>query len=332
MPVHCHEGRRLRSTTWLLALTVLLAAQAPASDKIPALRDIVPGDSLLIVAPHPDDESLCCGGIIHAARALGARVAIVWVTNGDGFKWDAMVVERRLRPRAGHYQSLAIQRGQEARAAAQVLGVDGDRLYFLGYPDRGVLALLLDYYYPQTPWRSKFTGQNAVAYEDAVNPGANYDGDNLERDFHTVLERVRPTLVLAPSPQDTHPDHRGAGILAWRAMSKRNELDKIRYWIVHGGRGWPRPRALRTDLPKKVAPRGVGMQWETFSLDPGAIDAKLRAVRSHRTQMKVMGRVMVSHVRATELFSRTPMPPRSLCAQPMPCEFEEGTIIEESGL
>jgi hypothetical protein len=26
------------------------------------------------------------------------------------------------------------------------------------------------------------------------------------------------------------------------------------------------------------------------------------------------------------------MPPRSVCAQPMPCEFEEGTLIEESGL
>ena len=158
----------------------------------PSLRPIVAGDSLLIVSPHPDDESLCCGGIIHAARSAGARVAIVWVTNGDGFKWDAMVVERKLRPHAGTYQDLAIRRGAEARAAAAVLNVDADPLYFLGYPDRGVLALLLDYYYPDTPWRSKFTGQNSVVYEDAVNPGADYDGDNLERDFRAVLERVQP--------------------------------------------------------------------------------------------------------------------------------------------
>jgi LmbE family N-acetylglucosaminyl deacetylase len=303
-----------------------------ASEHLPALREILPADSLLIVAPHPDDESLCCAGIIHAARKVGARVAIVWITNGDGFKWDAMVVERRLRPRAGHYRELAVRRGNEARAAADVLGVERDQLFFLGYPDRGILALLLDYYYPQTPWRSKFTGQNSVAYEDAVNPGANYDGDNLERDFHGVLDRVRPTLVLAPSPQDTHPDHRGAGILAWRSMSRRGELERIRYWIVHGGRGWPRPRAYRPQLPESIAPRGVGMQWERFALDADAIDAKRQAVRSHETQLKVMGRVMMSHVRATELYSRTPMPPRSVCAQPMPCEFEEGTLIEESGL
>jgi LmbE family N-acetylglucosaminyl deacetylase len=259
-------------------------------------------------------------------------VAVVWVTYGDGFKWSAMVAERKARPRAGTYRDLAARRAGEARSAASALDVDADSLFFLGYPDRGVLALLFDYYYPDTPWRSKFTGANSVVYEDAVNPGAEYDGDNLERDFLSVLDRVQPTLVLAPSPQDTHPDHRGAGILAWRAMNGRNELDKMRFWIVHGGRGWPTPRAYRPDLSQTVAPRGVGMSWEEFPLDATARAAKLHAVRAHRSQMKVMGRVMQSHVRAVELYSRTPMPPRSACAYALPCEFEHGSLMEESGL
>ena len=321
----------MRPVTWFCVFAIF-SADVHATETYPALRPILPGDSLLIVAPHPDDESLCCGGIIQAARSIGARVSIVWVTFGDGFKWDAMVVERKLRPRAGTYKDLAALREGEARAAAVVLNVEADSLYFLGYPDRGVLAMMLDHYYPGTPWRSKFTGEHSVAYEDALDPGADYDGDNLERDFRTVLDRVQPTLVLAPSPQDTHPDHRGVGIMVWRAMSARNELGKTRYWIVHGGRGWPKPRAIRPDLPEAVAPRGAGMQWEQFALAPVARDAKLRAVRSHRTQIEVMGRVMESYVRATELFSRTPMPPRSICAQPEPCEFESGTIIEKSGL
>jgi LmbE family N-acetylglucosaminyl deacetylase len=321
----------VRPATWL-CLFAIFSADVSAAETFPALRQILPGDSLLIVAPHPDDESLCCGGIIDSARRIGARVSIVWVTFGDGFTWDAMVVERKLRPRAGTYKELAALRESEARAAAAVLNVESDSLYFLGYPDRGVLALLLDYYYPGTPWRSKFTGEHSVAYEDALDRGADYDGENLERDFQTVLERVQPTLVLAPSPQDTHPDHRGAGILVWRAMSSRDGLHKTRYWIVHGGHGWPKPRAHRPDLPEDVAPRGIGMQWEQFALDPAARDAKLRAVKSHRTQIKVMGRDMESYVRATELYSRTPMPPRSVCALAEPCEFESGTIIEESGL
>jgi LmbE family N-acetylglucosaminyl deacetylase len=321
----------MRSTAWL-CVTALLCAEGVANDGFPPLRPLLPSDSVLVVAPHPDDESLCCGGLIHAARRMGARVAVVWVTYGDGFKWSAMVVERKLRPRAGTYRDLAARRAGEARAAAATLHIDPDSLFFLGYPDRGVLPLLLDYYYPDTPWRSRFTGANSVVYEDAVNTGANYDGDNLERDFRAVLDRVNPTLVLAPSPQDTHPDHRGVGILAWRAMSSRNELHRTRFWLVHGGRGWPKPRAYRPALPQTVAPRGVGMTWEQFPLDTLARATKLRAIQAHASQTKVMGSVMDSHVRAVELYSSRPVPPRSVCAQPEPCEFEDAPLMEESGL
>jgi LmbE family N-acetylglucosaminyl deacetylase len=316
---------------WFLLLGAL-CAQAPADAAFPELRPLTAEDSLLVVSPHPDDESLCCGGIIHSARAAGARVAIVWVTLGDAFKWDAMVVERTLRPRAGSYIDLARQREGEARAAAGHLNVDADSLFFLGYPDRGVLELLFDFYHPGTPWRSRFTGASSVIYEGAVSPGAEYDGEDLVRDFTSVVEQVKPTLVLAASPQDTHPDHRGAGILAWRVMTARGEHDRVRYWIVHGGRGWPRPRGYRPTLAQTVAPRGIGMNWEQFALDEAATQAKRSAVRAHRSQMKVMGRVMESHVRSSELFSRTPVPPRSTCTQPEPCEFEDGSLMEESGL
>ena len=321
---------RIPGLVWL-GMFGLLCSEVVAGE-LPLLRPLLPTDSVLIVSPHPDDESLCCGGLIDTARRRGASVAVVWVTYGDGFRWSAMVAERKLRPRAGTYRDLALRRGAEARAAASILQIDPETLYFLGYPDRGVLALLLDHYYPNTPWRSKFTGANAVVYEDALNTGAAYDGENLEHDFKTVLERVKPTLVLAPSPQDTHPDHRGAGILAWRAMSARKELDKIRFWIVHGGRGWPKPRGYRPELSQTIAPRGLGMRWEQFPLDPQARAAKLQAIRAHSSQTKVMGRVMESQVRADELYSRTPMSPRSTCALPEPCEFEDGSLMEESGL
>lgn len=311
---------------------ILLASAAANAAEFPALRPIQPSDTVLVVAPHPDDESLCCGGLIDTARRLGASVAIVWVTNGDGFRWDAMVVEHKVRPRAGAYIELGRRRAGEAKAAASVLSVPPDSLFFLGYPDRGILSLLFDHYFPATPWRSKFTGDQSVVYDFAVREGASYDGEDLVRDFHDVLDRVNPTLVLAPSTQDTHPDHRATGLLTWRTMQSRGELDKTRFWIVHGGHGWPRPRAYRPDLPETVPPRGVGMDWEQFPLDESAREAKLRAVSAHATQMKVMGRVMRSHVRAVELYSRTPQPADSLCDDPEPCEFEDGTLMEESGL
>ena len=316
----------------ILIFSAFLAwcAVARSGEELPLLRPILPADSVLVVAPHPDVESLCCGGLIHAARLAGAHVAVVWITNGDAFRWSAMVAERKLHPRTGNYREFAALRAGEARSAAAALGLEPDSLFFLGYPDRGLLPLLLDHYYPNTPWRSKFTGANSVVYDGAVDPGAEYDGVDLERDFQRVLDQVKPTLVLAPSPQDTHPDHRGAGILAWRALSTRGELDNIRFWIVHGGRGWPKPRAYRPELPPTIAPRGIGMRWERVPLDADALGAKLSAIRAHHSQFAVMGRVMESHVRADELFSRTPIPPRSTCALPAPCEFEDQPVIEKA--
>ena len=314
-------------------LIVALGGDALAQSSMPAFPPITANDTVLVVAPHPDDESLCCGGLIHTARSAGARVAIVWITNGDGFKWDAIVVERKLRPRAGAYLELARQREAEARNAGALLGVESDSLMFLGYPDRGVMRLMLDYYHPDTPWRSKFTGANAVVYEDALDPGAAYRGNNLVKDFTAVLDRVKPTLVLAPSPQDTHPDHRGTGLLVWRTMTARGEQDRVHYWIVHGGRGWPAPHGYRADLPQTVAPRGLGMQWEAFSLDSDAIDAKLRAVSAHQSQMEVMRRVMLSYVRSDEIYLSVPIPPRSSCAHPLVCEQDEdASLMEKSGL
>jgi LmbE family N-acetylglucosaminyl deacetylase len=319
------------SRTLKLLAILVLSARAQAGEDLPLLRPILPTDIVLVVAPHPDDESLCCGGLIHAARAGGARVAVVWFTNGDGFRWSAMVAERKLHPRAGTYRDFADRRAFEARNAAAILGLEPEELFFLGYPDRGLLPLLLDHYYPNTPWRSKFTGADTVVYDTAVNPGAAYDGENLEHDFQRVLDVVKPTLVLAPSPQDTHPDHRGAGILAWRALAARHQMDMIRFWIVHGGRDWPKPRAYRPAQEQTIAPRGLGMAWERFPLDADARDAKLRAIRAHRSQFAVMGRVMDSHVRSDELYSRTPIPPRSICALPEPCESEDQPVIEEAG-
>src|SRR5690349_21163552 len=42
--------------------------------RLPAWPEPRPGDRILIVAPHPDDEALAAGGLIQRAMAHGARV------------------------------------------------------------------------------------------------------------------------------------------------------------------------------------------------------------------------------------------------------------------
>ena len=111
------------------------------------------------------------------------------------------------------------QRMAEARAATGHLSVAPAGQLFLGYPDGGLLALLTQYRWHA--YRSRFTGVAAVPYTEALFPQRPYTGAALERDFAAVIRRVQPTLVLAPSPLDSHPDHQAAGLLAMASARQR---------------------------------------------------------------------------------------------------------------
>ncbi len=285
------------------------AQQPPAVGSLAEARGIPPigaRTSLLVVSPHPDDETLCCAGVIRRVIEAGGRASIVWLTSGDGSELDQLVIEKSVRRSPGRMRDLARRRMAEARAAAAVLGVPPARQFFLGYPDGGLIQLLNDHYV--TPYVSTFTRAASVPYPAAVFPGHPYTGESLERDFESVLRRVRPTLVLAPSPLDQHPDHRAAGILTLQVMSRRHELARVRYWIVHGGLDWPRPRGLHPRLPLAPPPRGRGLGLVPFALDAAEEADKLAAIRKYHTQLEVIGGFLFSFVRTTELYSSRPMP------------------------
>jgi LmbE family N-acetylglucosaminyl deacetylase len=140
-----------------------------------------------------------------------------------------------------------------------------------------------------------------------MDDGHPYTGESLEHDFARVLDRVRPTLVLAPSPQDAHPDHRAAGIMTLQVLSRRHQLAAARFWIVHGGSDWPSPRGLRMKLRLAEPPRGRGLGLTAFDLDTLEEADKLEAVRQYRTQMSVMSSFLLSFVRTNELYSSQPV-------------------------
>ena len=87
-------------------------------------RTIAAGPSL-VVAPHPDDETLGCGAAIVRARAAGQRVRVVIVTDGRASARSAIIAP----------DALAAMRRSEAKRAARVLGVEPEDLIFLDFPD-----------------------------------------------------------------------------------------------------------------------------------------------------------------------------------------------------
>jgi len=274
------------------------------------------GQKILILSPHPDDETLCCGGLIQKAHAAHAEVYVAFMTSGDGFEFDAALEGRQLRPTARAFQRLALRRMGEARAATASLGVPATHLSFLGYPDGGLLHLFLENY--ASPYRSPTTGLSAVTYPGTQSPGSAYTGQNLERDLGTLLDRVHPDLVLVPAPQDAHPDHRTTGFMALRLMAARGQTSRLRYWVVHGGLEWPLPKGLHRTEPLTLPSRAPNLAWTRQDLTPDEVLAKGRAVNLYRTQTALLGRFMEAFERRNELFSTTPLPRRPLTDTTLP--------------
>ena len=85
---------------------------------------------IVVVAPHPDDESLGCGGLLALAADAGLSPRVVVVTDGSRSHCSAEYPPDRL----------AALRQSEARAAVAALGLGPDAVTFLGHPDCGLPA------------------------------------------------------------------------------------------------------------------------------------------------------------------------------------------------
>ena len=93
------------------------------------LREQLEDRPFVVVAPHPDDESLACGGLIADACRQGLRGTVVIVSDGAGSHPNS---------RAYPPDRLKSVREGEARRAAAELGLAPDEILFLGLPDRFV--------------------------------------------------------------------------------------------------------------------------------------------------------------------------------------------------
>lgn len=83
--------------------------------------------SAVIFSPHPDDETLGCGGTIIKKKQVGSNVTIVFMTDGC-----------RSHPYLISEDTLKYIRKMEALAAVQTLGVEQNNVTFLEFKDRSL--------------------------------------------------------------------------------------------------------------------------------------------------------------------------------------------------
>lgn len=137
----------------------------------------------LVVAPHADDESLACGGLIALLRDAAIAVGVVVVTDG-----------RVSHPSAGTQPKTRHRavRETETLRALQTLGVGTSDILFLRQTDGAVPA----------------------------NPGGPAFEAIVER-LRRLFDQADPETIVYPFRADAHPDHRATFALVQAAAGKR---------------------------------------------------------------------------------------------------------------
>jgi LmbE family N-acetylglucosaminyl deacetylase len=296
----------------LLAWLGSVKLSAEDSDAAPLLGV---GERLLILAPHPDDETLGAAGLAQRVLAQAGSVRTVMFTAGDGFVQAVQQRTGRRRPKYEDYVSYGEQRIREAQSVVNVLGAGKIQLDVLGFPDGGLLPLLFAHWDLPHPERSITTGRRTQPYREGRERYLAYSGSNLHFEILRVMREVRPTLIAFTDPLDEHPDHRAVGLFALLAandyMHGRNgPWPRLLSYLVHW-RHWP-PDSGDAEVPKQLvdAPLPLpadlpsrGQSRSCLTLTDEEMTRKQAALAEYRTQMQVMPVFLSAYVRRSECFS-----------------------------
>jgi LmbE family N-acetylglucosaminyl deacetylase/SAM-dependent methyltransferase len=130
---------------------------------------------LVVLAAHPDDETLGAGGLVASALAAGAAVDVILCTAGEGSHPDSPTHTP---------EQLAAVRLEEFAAALAALGLGHGQWHFLALPDRGL-------------------GAHAAAIAGAVR-----------KVVRRRQENPGQVVLVAPYREDGHADHDALGAVA----------------------------------------------------------------------------------------------------------------------
>jgi LmbE family N-acetylglucosaminyl deacetylase len=144
--------------------------------------------SALVVAPHPDDETLGCGGTLALLTRDRAAIHVIFVTDGSA----SHPAHPNLAP-----AEIAAMRKVEARAATGALGVEWANVFFMEAPD-GKLASL-----------------------DGIG------SDEISSRIAAILTKVAPEVVLLPIRHDGSTDHEASFILVQLALQKAGQRPRL---------------------------------------------------------------------------------------------------------
>ena len=245
-----------------------LAAQEPATNPPPDERFKV---DILVIAPHPDDETTIAGYLAKAVLDEKRRVAVLLTTRGDA---GSNLVGYEAARTLGEIREI------ETRQALASIGID--KVFFLRMPDTPGLDVA-------DVLRSLETANHGAALADAVR----------------FIRLTRPEVVITMLPAtvsgENHEDHQASGVIATEAFDLAGDptafaeqvaMPEDRLWygnLMEGLRPWqPKKLYYYTDATHFEFMKGKGPEYSMTAISPSqrVSYARLTAKEQtfHRTQ------------------------------------------------
>ncbi len=297
---------------YFLCLSFVLCVSAYASDGS-VIRQLEPfnrHDRILILAPHPDDETIGCAGIIQKARAAKARIKVVYLTNGDHNEFAFIVYEKRMTFRKGEFLYMGEVRKQESRRAMDFLGLKDKGLVFLGYPDFGTFTMFRRYWQQKRPFRTLLTRVQKVPYKDSPSFDASYSSENILEDLKRQVLSFRPNKIFVSHPADVNSDHKSFYLFLEVALADLRffmRRPKVYPYLIHHS-GWPLPRHYHPDLiltpPERF--QNSSISWVQAGLNREETENKANATLCYRSQTASSAFYLLAFARENELFGDYP--------------------------
>jgi len=239
--------------------------------------NITSSDRVLIVVPHPDDETIACAGVIRYCLENKIPVYVVVVTNGGN-------------------GGLGLTRYHESLNATQILGLPSDNITFFEYT-QGVDSLFNE------NWDKPICINGNYTPDFAYEKNTPYTGVSLEKNFETVITNFNPTVIIYPNPNDSNPDHWGTSSFVEYSTNNLKYSGKMYTYFVHVSSVWPFPRGY---FPQTymLPPYFLANQnkWLLFPISNSDESLKYNAVESYKSQLVSDPTYLLSFVRKNELF------------------------------
>lgn len=212
-------------------------------------------DSVIVVAPHPDDAEIAAFGLYSTANAT-----VVTVTAGDAsnrYRSDdglTMSLPRSLIARMRVWDSITVP---------QYGGVPPDKAVNLCYPDEKLCEMRAE---PTRDFQAglqgalDFASLRGLNLSMLVTPQSACSWKSLVQDLAHIFEQIKPTVIVVPHPQlDPSPDHLCTTLAVCEALKKTASREGRFYFYVNHSR--------HSEL-YPLGPAGSGSSlWPIFASD-----------------------------------------------------------------